>query len=94
VLALADPLIATPRRRLVHGADGAGCQRRDHRFLTPAAEYLPEGEEPKVFAAMSAPPGYNLETMRRVADEIQRRLDPEIQADPDRFDSGQTPCHR
>ena len=32
-------------------------------FLTPAAEYLPEGEEPKTFAVMSAPPGYNLETM-------------------------------
>jgi multidrug efflux pump subunit AcrB len=59
-------------------------------FLTPAAEYLPEGEEPKVFASMNAPPGYNLETMRRVADEVQRRLDPEILADSERFESGQT----
>jgi multidrug efflux pump subunit AcrB len=33
-------------------------------YLTPPAEYLPEGEEPKVFARMNAPPGYNLVTMQ------------------------------
>jgi len=31
-------------------------------MLTPPAEYLPEGEEPKTFARMIAPPGYNLTT--------------------------------
>lgn len=43
-------------------------------FLTPKAEYLPEGEEPKVFAMMFPPPGQNLDEMyrvsRRLADEI------------------------
>jgi len=91
VLALADPLLATPRRRLATVLLALAVSAGIIVFLTPAAEYLPEGEEPKVFAAMSAPPGYNLDTMRRVADQIQRRLDPEIQAAPDRFDAGQTP---
>ena len=36
-------------------------------FLTPSAEYLPEGEEPKIFCRLLAPPGYNLETMQAIA---------------------------
>ncbi|MEM9758887.1 MAG: efflux RND transporter permease subunit [Pseudomonadota bacterium] len=90
VLFWADQMIASPRRRLATIAVALTVSTGVILFLTPAAEYLPEGEEPKVFAAMSAPPGYNLETMRQVADEIQRRLDPEIQADSDRFEAGQT----
>lgn len=43
-------------------------------FLTPKAEYLPEGEEPKLFALMFSPPGHNrdamYETGRRLADGI------------------------
>ncbi|MBT8058800.1 MAG: efflux RND transporter permease subunit, partial [Gammaproteobacteria bacterium] len=39
--------------------------------LTPRAEYLPEGEEAKIFARMFAPPGYNLQTM----EDIWTRLD-------------------
>ena len=42
--------------------------------LTPRAEYLPEGEEAKVFARMFAPPGYNLETMH----DIWERRDPPV----------------
>tara|TARA_R110001592_G_scaffold152614_4_gene380273 strand:+ start:1026 stop:1280 length:255 start_codon:yes stop_codon:yes gene_type:complete len=38
-------------------------------LLTPPAEYLPEGEEPKALASMNAPPGYNLKTMQVYADE-------------------------
>ena len=35
--------------------------RRDHPwYLTPKAEYLPEGEESKIFTLMFAPPGYNI----------------------------------
>ncbi|MEE4276891.1 MAG: efflux RND transporter permease subunit [Halieaceae bacterium] len=90
VLAFADLLIARPGRRLATIAIAMLVSIAIIAFLTPAAEYLPEGEEPKVFAAMSAPPGYNLDTMRGVADEIQQRLDPEIMADPERFESGQT----
>ena len=39
--------------------------------LTPPASYLPEGEEPKTFASMSAPAGYNLSTMQGIADELE-----------------------
>ena len=44
--------------------------------MVPAAEYLPEGEEAKIFARLSAPPGYNLETM----EDIWHKLDPEFSA--------------
>ncbi|NNC54683.1 MAG: efflux RND transporter permease subunit, partial [Pseudomonadales bacterium] len=51
--------------------------------LTPAAEYLPEGEEPKVFAVMNAPPGYNLSTMTEIADEVQEYLLQFVGTDPE-----------
>jgi multidrug efflux pump subunit AcrB len=35
--------------------------------LTPQAEYLPEGEEKKIFASVFSPPGYNLEEMGNIA---------------------------
>jgi multidrug efflux pump subunit AcrB len=56
--------------------------------LTPAAEYLPEGEEPKVFALMSAPPGYNLDAMAEIAAEVRTALLPYVDADPDAFARG------
>ena len=37
--------------------------------LTPQAEYLPEGEEKKIFAFVFAPPGYNLAEMKSIADK-------------------------
>ncbi len=58
-------------------------------LLTPAAEYLPEGEEPKVFASMNAPPGYNLATMMTIAEEIDAYLKTFVGADPDEFHNGE-----
>ena len=65
-------------------------------WLTPPAEYLPEGEEPKTFARMNAPPGYNLETMsgsaRRSIDYFLQFLDDD---DPVQFERGETDrCRR
>ncbi len=57
-------------------------------LLTPAAEYLPEGEEPKVFATMSAPPGYNLAAMEKIGREVEAYLLPHVEADPDSFRRG------
>ncbi|MBU2870160.1 efflux RND transporter permease subunit [Colwellia sp. E2M01] len=51
-------------------------------IFMPAAEYLPEGEEPKAFSKMIAPPGYNIDEMQRIAKEIQVKLD-QAQADED-----------
>lgn len=41
----------------------------------PAAEYLPEGEEPKAFNIMIAPAGYNLSEMQAIGEEIKLKLD-------------------
>jgi multidrug efflux pump subunit AcrB len=57
-------------------------------FMTPPAEYLPEGEEPKTFASMSAPPGYNLSTMAAIADEVEAEFLPLVGADPADYDAG------
>ncbi len=59
-------------------------------FLTPPAEYLPEGEEPKIFATMSPPPGYNLDAMMEIARELERELLPHVEADPAAYRNGET----
>lgn len=59
-------------------------------FLTPPAEYLPEGEEPKAFASMSSPPGYNLETMTKVGLELQDYFLPYLEHTPEQFENGET----
>ena len=56
--------------------------------LTPPAEYLPEGEEPKTFVSMNAPPGYNLETMHEIGREVQDHFMPYVGDDPARFARG------
>ncbi|MDP4535683.1 efflux RND transporter permease subunit [Alkalimonas collagenimarina] len=59
-------------------------------WLMPPAEYLPEGEEPKAFSSMIAPPGYNLSEMALIADELKAFLTEQVEADPSRFDRGET----
>lgn len=59
-------------------------------ILMPPAEYLPEGEEPKAFSQMIAPPGYNLSEMSVIADEIRLILNNAVNADPELFDRGQS----
>lgn len=57
-------------------------------FLPPA-EYLPEGEEPKAFTRMIAPPGYNLAEMEKIGDEVRALLDAAVHAEPAAFDRGE-----
>jgi multidrug efflux pump subunit AcrB len=57
-------------------------------FMTPAAEYLPEGEEAKVFGLMFAPPGYNIDTMRQVYREVDAQFSPYFDADPKAYSEG------
>lgn len=59
--------------------------------LTPPAEYLPEGEEPKIFASMNAPPGYNLHSMDKISREIEQYFLQFVGADPDDYHSGRAP---
>ena len=58
--------------------------------LTPPAEYLPDGEEPKSFSLMFAPSGYSIDEMSEAADVVQRKLLPAIGDDPSRFLAGDT----
>jgi multidrug efflux pump subunit AcrB len=59
-------------------------------FLTPPAEYLPEGEEPKTFASLTSPPGYNINTMAKIGRELQDYFLPFIEHSPEQFDNGET----
>jgi multidrug efflux pump subunit AcrB len=90
VVGRVDKLISTSRRRTTTIATTVLLSLAVIFFLTPAAEYLPEGEEPKVFASMSAPPGYNLDTMTEIGLEIQEHFLPYIGDDPKRFERGET----
>ncbi len=58
--------------------------------LTPAAEYLPEGEEPKIFASMNPPPGYNQAAMSAIGEELREYFLPHLQDDPQRYARGET----
>jgi multidrug efflux pump subunit AcrB len=84
-----DALISTGRRRATTIGATVLLSLAVIAFLTPAAEYLPEGEEPKTFAVMSAPPGYNLETMKKIGLEVQDHFLPFVGDDPKRFDRGE-----
>ncbi|MGD9388172.1 MAG: efflux RND transporter permease subunit, partial [Gammaproteobacteria bacterium] len=84
-------LIATGGRRTTVLAATVGGVLAIILWLTPPAEYLPEGEEPKTFARMLAPPGYNLSEMRGVAEQVEDYLLPFIGDDPERFASGEAP---
>jgi multidrug efflux pump subunit AcrB len=57
-------------------------------WLMPAAEYLPEGEEPKAFTTMTAPPGYSLSAMIEIQEEVRALLSRAIVAEPAAFDRG------
>jgi multidrug efflux pump subunit AcrB len=58
-------------------------------YTLPAAEYLPEGEEPKAFSRMVAPPGYNLAEMEKIGQEIKQHLKASLHADPELYDQGE-----
>ena len=85
-----DWLLDTPKRRLGTIVVTILASIAIIGLLTPPAEYLPEGEEPKVFASMSAPPGYNLAAMEEIGREIQAWLLPHVGDDPTLFRRGET----
>ena len=88
ILAVSDWLIASRTRRaavmLITVALSAGVIFG----LTPPAEYLPPGEEPKVFGRMNAPPGYNLATMREIGYDVQDYFLPYLDDEPEKFARG------
>jgi multidrug efflux pump subunit AcrB len=59
-------------------------------LLMPAAEYLPEGEEPKAFSMMIAPPSYNFSEMERIGQELRTFFDGYVNASGESFAKGDT----
>ncbi|WP_068545688.1 efflux RND transporter permease subunit [Thalassotalea crassostreae] len=59
-------------------------------MLMPAAEYLPEGEEPKAFSMMIAPPNYNLSEMAVIGEELREYFDQYVMASDEAFIAGET----
>lgn len=59
-------------------------------MLMPAAEYLPEGEEPKAFSIMIAPPSYNLSEMDKIGAELREYFKDSVNASPEAYESGIT----
>ena len=56
----------------------------------PKAEYLPEGEEPKIFVQMYAPPGYNIDEMRAIYKDLEDYLVPYVGQDPGQYARGES----
>ncbi|MDF1812446.1 MAG: efflux RND transporter permease subunit [Verrucomicrobiales bacterium] len=83
-------LIATGRRRAACMVITLLATMGAFLFLTPPAEYLPEGEEAKAFSSMIAPPGYSLKEMEKIALQIQDEFLPATKDDPANFDSGKS----
>ncbi|MGI1677287.1 MAG: efflux RND transporter permease subunit [Cellvibrionaceae bacterium] len=81
-------LIATTQRRTICIFGSVIVSGLIIFFLTPPAEYLPEGEEAKIFARMNAPPGYNLGTMSVIGHEIHEYFLPYTKAEPEDFTRG------
>lgn len=90
ILAWIAWMTATVPRRLGCLAVTIGATVAALVFLTPPAEYLPEGEEAKTFSTMIAPPGYSLAEMEKIAAEIHEQFLPYLDADPADFESGKS----
>lgn len=76
-------LVATAPRRWATLATVVALVAGIVVFLTPPASYLPEGEEPKIFAFMIPPPGYNLAEMNAIAEQVEARFLSAVDASED-----------
>ena len=56
----------------------------------PKAEYLPDGEERKIFIQIFAPPGYNINEMHAIYKDLDNYLVPYIGQDPDLYARGES----
>ncbi len=88
LLAPITRLLEGPVRRMICVAGILAATIAAFVFLTPPAEYLPEGEEAKSFSTMIAPPGYSLDEINRIALEMQVDYLPALEDEPENFDKG------
>ncbi|RUO78133.1 efflux RND transporter permease subunit [Idiomarina seosinensis] len=89
VASLADKTLASKKRQITTVSGTFIIVVGIWWLLTPPAEYLPEGEEAKTFATMSAPPGYNLQTMSAIGDEIRAIFDPALTTEDNQMETEQ-----
>jgi multidrug efflux pump subunit AcrB len=82
-------LVATGWRRLACITGTLAVTAATLVFLTPPAEYLPEGEEAKTFSRMIAPPGYNLTEITAIAEDLNAYYASFLDDSPERFESGE-----
>ena len=81
-------LVAGVLRRIVLIAVVLGLAASIIVYLTPKAEYLPEGEEQKIFAFMFSPPGYNVAVMDGILRDLNDYFVPFVGRDPAEFAAG------
>jgi len=91
ILAAVDRLLAARSRRYLVMGGVVAFTAFAIQVLMPPAEYLPEGEEAKTFSRMTPPPGYSLEEMSGIAEEIHAEFLPHLGADPGPYRRGDTP---
>jgi len=89
IIGAVEWVIGGTLRRLVIIAIVFGVSASIIIFMTPKAEYLPAGEEQKIFAFMFAPPGYNVQIMDTIIQELNADLVPFVGADPQEFERGE-----
>ena len=80
----------TPSRRFITIAATTSICITTLGWLIPPAEYLPEGEEPKTFARMSAPPGYSMQEMAAIGEQVKEHFLPHLDASREDYDAGRT----
>ncbi|TMP75056.1 AcrB/AcrD/AcrF family protein, partial [Pseudoalteromonas phenolica] len=83
-------MLSSSRARIVCIVFGSVLLLGGAWLFMPKAEYLPEGEEPKAFSMMIAPPGYNLSHMQKIGDELLPYLNKHLENDDSDFVSGKT----
>lgn len=74
--AFLQKLVTSTKSALIGVLAALGLSGAIILFLTPSAEYLPEGEEAKIFCRLLAPPGYNLETMESIGRQANDYFSP------------------
>lgn len=90
-LNIANQLLVSPTRRGVTLVLSLILTLGLAQWMMPPSEYLPEGEEPKAFTSMVAPPGYNLPEMAAIAEELTAILSQQVKADPKLYWQGERP---
>ncbi len=90
ILAFVAWMVCSAWRRVVCLVVTIGATVGAIVFLTPPAEYLPEGEEAKTFAILIPPPGYSMTEMSAISDELAAEFAPYLDDDPEEFANGET----